>query len=83
MNKDQVLNLTVDLCLKEMNIAKLENKIKRHIETYIDVKRDIEEDKLMSVAKMYNDLYKLKKEKEKLLTKVAIGYECVVNDDKN
>ena len=77
MNKDQVLNLTVDLCLKEMNITKLEDKIKRHIETYIDVKHDIEEDKIMYVAEMYNNLYELKKEREKLLTKVAIGYECI------
>ncbi|WP_297136194.1 hypothetical protein [Terrisporobacter sp.] len=83
MNEDQVLDLTVELCMKEVSINKLENKIKRHIETYININHDIEEDKLMFVAKMYNDLYELKNEREKLLTKVAIGYDCIIKDDEN
>lgn len=78
MNKNELLNLTIDLSVKELTINKLAHEIINYIENFIDIDYHIEDDVLINLAEMYDNLYRLKDEKEKLLTKVSIGYRCLI-----
>lgn len=81
MNKEELLNLTIDLAAKDLTINKLEREISNYIENFIDfidIDNPMNNDVLIKLAEKYDNLYKLKNEKEKLLTKVSIGYRCLL-----
>lgn len=75
MNNSEYFEDALKLVATEKKIIDLEKEIKDYIETNGVDESNISKEDLLNLGEKYSTLYTLKKLKDKLFSKVALGYK--------